>query len=105
MITSRVIDILFKSGAKSEIACDKPTEAQQILVEIATALPVQPVISIESSMTATVIASAQVAAISLGEAVRAIERQAPQQVERPRPRPAPLPQPVARPERGTLIAN
>jgi hypothetical protein len=38
-ITSCVIEILFKFGAKFKIAYDNPTEAQQILVEIATRCP------------------------------------------------------------------
>jgi len=71
--------------ARAEIACANADEAQQILVEITLALAALPIIRVESSTTAMAIISGEVACISIGEAVHAVEREAPQQIERPRP--------------------
>ncbi|WP_316228652.1 hypothetical protein [Bradyrhizobium sp. SZCCHNR1045] len=60
-----------------------------------------PVIVVETETTSMIIASAQVAAVSLGENVTAAD----QQIPLPRLRPVPAPQPAARPEHGVMIAN
>ncbi|MGJ4888845.1 hypothetical protein ACQR1Y_11655 [Bradyrhizobium sp. HKCCYLRH3099] len=91
---------MIASGAKAEISCKDSGEAQAIMVDIAGALPQQPVIAVESETTSTIIASAQVAAVSLGETVTTADQQI-----LPLPRPRPVPQAAVRPEHGVVIAN
>ncbi|WP_316216757.1 hypothetical protein [Bradyrhizobium sp. SZCCHNR3003] len=96
MIASRIIEVLFVSGAKVAIGCRDAGEAQAIMAELAGALQQQPVIAVESETTSIIIASAQVACVSLGETVTTADPQIPL----PRPRPVPK-----RAERGVMIAN
>lgn len=101
MIASRLIEVLFVSGAKATIGCRDAGEAQAIMAEIAGALQQLPVIAVESETTSMIIASAQVAAVSLGENVMTADQQV------PLPRPRPMPVPIGRPpgEKPALIAN
>jgi hypothetical protein len=81
---STIITVLYKSGVvcSRQISCVDEGEAQAIMLEITEALAVTPIISIEAKTTTMVLIATELACVSLGETVHAVERQAPQQIER-----------------------
>jgi hypothetical protein len=100
MITTNVINILYRAGAKQQVVCLNKDEAANVWVQIREAMAVgQPLLSIEDDSTATVIAVLEIASCTLSDIEPLRIEQAPQR-ERPRPQPVP-----ARVERGALIAN
>jgi len=94
------INVLFKCGQRQAIACANHDDAVRILLEIADYMEQgRPIISVEDSTTAVVLAVGEIACVALGGDV------VPMPVDRPTPL-RPTPQPVRRPEeRGVMIAN
>lgn len=100
MITTNVITILYRAGAKQQVVCLNKDEAANVWVQIREAMLVgqPPLLSIEDDSTATVISVLEIASCTLGDIEPLRIEQAPQR-ERPRPLPA------KREERGVMIAN
>ena len=98
MITTNVINVIFKSGATQLIVCLNATEAQRVYVEILQAMVDRmPIVAVEDDVTAVTLVVGEIASLALGEHTSARIEQAPR-------RERPTPQPVRRPERA-LIAN
>jgi hypothetical protein len=99
MITTNVINVIFRSGERQPIVCLNATEAARIYVEIWQAMAAGiPIIAVEDESTAVALNVVEIAAVALGEQASARIEQAPQ-----RGRPRPLP--AKREERGVMVAN
>jgi hypothetical protein len=101
MTKPTVINVLFRSGQRQNIACANHDDAARIWLQISDFMAQGlPVIAIEDSTTAIVLAVGEVACVALGGDIVPVQVDGPQRIERP------APQPVRRPEeRGVMIAN